>query len=150
MINFSAITAINTAAARTINTNVQAQANEVQQQKAVFNFSSFEQTNSVAALKNQAAISDIKFNNNFYNNIQYLNAKAAAGIHKQVDGKIFIASDVFQSVSTDNKLNTTGLQKRLSDIDNLAKDRNGSQSLFYTNADADKKEQKSEHKMLFA
>lgn len=150
MINFSAISAINTATARTVNTNVQTQANEAQQQKAVFKFSSFEQTNSIAAMKNQAAISDIKFNNNFYNSIQYLNAKAATGIHKQVDGKIFISTDVFKTFSEKSKLNTTGLQKKLNIIDNFAKDRNGSQGLFYSNSDTDKKEQKSEQKLIYA
>ena len=64
---------------------------------------------------------------------------------KQVDGKISVAEDVFQ-FSKNEKMTVSDLQRRLNDIDNLAKDRNGSQSLLYTKSESsDKRNEKSDY-----
>ena len=89
------------------------------------------------------AISNI--NTNFHNNIQYLNAQASVGIMRQVDGKISVAEDVFQ-LSKNEKMTVSDLQRRLNSIDNLAKDRNGSQSFLYTKSEtSDKRYGKSDN-----
>lgn len=119
----------------------QAQPQAATVQAPVVDFSRYaSSSNSTAAMKAQVAASDINFNQGFYNNIQYLNAQASLGIHKQVDGKIFVASDVFSQNPQVNREVGSSLMSRLNDIDNIAKDRNGgSQSLLYTRTNSEKK-----------
>lgn len=143
MISFPAISNINT----NFSTRTQVQQNQVVAEKQVLTsaFKSYNQTNSLFAMKSQVAASDINFNQSFYSNIQYLNAQASVGIMKQVDGKISVAEDVFQ-FSKNEKMTVSDLQRRLNDIDNLAKDRNGSQSLLYTKSESsDKRNEKSDY-----
>ena len=143
MISFPAISNINT----NFSTRTQVQQNQVVAEKQVLTsaFKSYNQTNSLFSMKSQVAASDINFNQSFYSNIQYLNAQASVGIMKQVDGKISVAEDVFQ-FSKNEKMTVSDLQRRLNDIDNLAKDRNGSQSLLYTKSESsDKRNEKSDY-----
>lgn len=94
MINFSSIsTTANMAMAKATKNNVKAQP-ESTQQKAVINFSSYEYSNSMAAIKNQAAMFTMKFNNNFYSSVQYLNAKAANDMHSHNSAKAFVSQDL--------------------------------------------------------
>lgn len=139
MINFPSITSVNTVS------RVQTQAQQAQTanlQTSVIDNTRLSQNTSLnmSAMKAQIAASDINFNQNFYNSIQYLNAQASLGIHKQVEGKIFVASDVFAMNEKTSKSTVSGLQNRLNNIDNLAKDRNGSQSLLYTRTDSEKRQ----------
>lgn len=142
MISFPSITTAN----MSVSTRVQPQVkNNVENtQNKVVDFTAYNQaTVNSSAIKAQVA--DVKLNQNFYNNIQYLNAQASVGMHKQVDGKIFVSTDVFHSIKNE-KFTVSSLLNRLNNIDNLAKDRNGSQSLLYTKAnkkqDSDSKLQK--------
>lgn len=141
MINFPAITAVNTSIASTrVQAQTQPQAQSANVQTPVVNFTQSNSTLGLAAMRAQVEASDIQFNQNFYNNIQYLNAQASLGIHKQVDGKIFVSSDMFTQEQA-AKLTVSDIQRRLDNIDNLAKDKNGSESLFYTKADTNKKQE---------
>ena len=56
-----------------------------------------------------------------------LNAQTDLNAYKNVDGKIFVSTDMFTQ-EKGNNLFISALTKRLNNIDNLAKDRNGSQS----------------------
>lgn len=139
MINFPSITSVNTVS------RVQTQAQQAQTanlQTSVIDNTRLSQNTSlnISAMKAQIAASDINFNQNFYSSIQYLNAQASLGIHKQVEGKIFVASDVFAMNEKVSTSTVSGLQNRLNNIDNLAKDRNGSQSLLYTRTDSEKRQ----------
>lgn len=140
MISFPSITTAN----MSVSTRVQPQvkSNVENNQNKVVDFTAYNQTTAnTSAIKAQVA--DVKLNQNFYNNIQYLNAQASVGMHKQVDGKIFVSTDVFHSIKNE-KITVSSLLNRLNNIDNLAKDRNGSQSLLYTKA---KKKQDSDSKL---
>lgn len=142
MINFPSITAINTISSARVQTQ-STQAQVSNSQSPVVDFAKFTQMSSLntAAMKAKIAASDINFNQNFYNNIQYLNAQASMGIHRQVEGKISVASDVFAMNEQSSKITVSELQNRLNNIDNLAKDRNGSQSLLYTRTDSQKRQE---------
>lgn len=140
MISFPSITTAN----MSVSTRVQPQvkSNVENNQNKVVDFTAYNQTTAnTSAIKAQVA--NVKLNQNFYNNIQYLNAQASVGMHKQVDGKIFVSTDVFHSIKNE-KITVSSLLNRLNNIDNLAKDRNGSQSLLYTKA---KKKQDSDSKL---
>lgn len=143
MINFQPISVTNSvmATANVQSANRNAAQAQPQTTAPVVDFSRYTSSaNSTAAMKAQIAASDINFNQGFYNNIQYLNAQASLGIHKQVDGKIFVAADVFSQNPQVNREVGSSLMSRLNDIDNIAKDRNGgSQSLLYTRTNSEKK-----------
>lgn len=71
-----------------------------------------------------------------------VNAVNAQTAYKNMDGKIFVASDMFTPEKT-QQMTVSSLLNRLNSIDNLAKDKNGSQSLPFakSNTSAKKQEQ---------
>lgn len=145
MINFPSITSVNTVYSSNVQTQAQ-QAQTANLQTSVVDNTRLSENNllNTSAMKAQIAASDINFNQNFYSSIQYLNAHASLGLHKQVEGKIFVASDVFAMNEKGSNSTVSQLQNRLSNIDNLAKDRNGSQSLLYTRTDSERRQMQGE------
>jgi hypothetical protein len=139
MIRFSTIS--NTNSFSTLSSRVQTQEQTSSVASTRVSLGNYELSNNVAAMKSQVAANNIKFNSNVTNSIQYLNAQAAVNTLKQVDGKIFISSDMFKSEKTnfDTKSN---LQTILNNIDNTKKDKNGSNALMYFQQNKKDNEQK--------
>lgn len=150
MINFSAIS--NRANIYSLSTGVQAQAKQTEATKAqtqIVSAGNYELSNNVAAMKSQVAASSINFNQNFLKNIQYLNAQAAVGMHKQVDGKIFVSTDAFKSEPTEF-LKSATLSQKLEYIDNLSKDKEGSNGLMYFKNENNEQNSGSKLNLLYA
>lgn len=122
MINFSSVS--NKANIFSLSTGSQAKAksnNSAKAQSNVVSFGNYELSNNVAVLKSQVKANNINFNQKFQKNIQYLNAQAAVGIHKQVDGKIFVSTDAFKSEPKEF-LKSATLSQKLEYIDSMTED----------------------------
>lgn len=122
MINFSTVS--NKANIFSLSTGAQAQSKSTDSAKIqpqVVSFGNYELSNNVAVLKSQVEASNISFNQKFQKNIQYLNAQAAVGMHKQVDGKIFVSTDAFKSEPKEF-LKSATLSQKLEYIDSMTED----------------------------
>lgn len=62
--------------------------------------------------------------------INMVNAQSAARAYQNMDGKIFVSTDMLAIEKTQQQT-VSSILNRLNNIDNLAKDKNGSQSLPY-------------------
>ncbi len=87
----------------------------------VISYNNYELSNNIAAMKSQIEQDNIKFNDNFLNNIQYLNAHAAMGMHKSADKNIFVSADAFKKEPTEF-LKSASLSQKLEYIDNMTDD----------------------------
>lgn len=120
MINFSGIA--NKSNFYSLSTNVKSQEkNATPAQKQVVSYGNYELSNNVAAMKTQVAQDNIKFNQNFLSTIQYLNAQAAVGMHKNTDGKVFVSAEAFRKEPSEF-LKSASLSEKLEYIDSMTED----------------------------
>mgnify|MGYP004553476133 CR=1 FL=1 len=87
----------------------------------IISYGNYELSNNVAAMKTQVAQDNIKFNKNFLSTIQYLNAQAAVGMHKNADSKVFVSAEAFRKEPTEF-LKSASLSEKLEYIDNMTED----------------------------
>lgn len=83
MINFSSISTSNNQVSARVQTQVKSQKDfsNNSSKAPVYNFQAQSKVDSSLALKAQAAMFNIKFNNSFYSSIQYLNTQASVNLH---------------------------------------------------------------------
>lgn len=62
------------------------------------------------------------------NTVNMVNSKSAVNSYNNMDGKIFVSTDMFTPERVSNR-SVSSLIDRLNNIDNLSKDKNSSQSL---------------------
>lgn len=119
MINFSGIS--NKSNFYSFSTSAKAQEKTETPVKAqITSYGNYELSNNVAAMKSQVAQDNIKFNKNFLSNIQYLNAQAAVGMHKNADSKIFVSAEAFRKEP--EFLKSASLSEKLEYIDSMTED----------------------------
>lgn len=122
MINFSGIANKSNLFALTTNTKSQDKnASPAEVKSSVVTYNNYELSNNVAAMKSQVEQDNIKFNKNFLSSIQYLNAHAAMGMHKNSDNNIFVSAEAFKKEPTEF-LKSASLSEKLEYIDNMTDD----------------------------
>lgn len=67
------------------------------------------------------------------NMVNAVNNQTAANTYNNMDGKIFVSTDMLNLEKTQN-ISGSDLMRRLETIDNLAKDKNSSQSLPFADS----------------